>query len=132
MPSELAISKNAKIKTARSRLFNIDNGNGTTIDDCIMYTSRPIRLHAARIVYTTETAGTVASANAKIGTTVGGAEIVAATAYENSKTVGTATAMTLVITYVAASTMVSVRHTGIASTAAGEAYVELDYSLFDD
>ena len=132
MPSELLISKNAKIKTARSRLFNIDNGNGTTIDDCILLSPRPIRLHAARIVYTTETAGTVASANAKIGTTVGGAEVVAATAYENSKTVGTSTAMTLVVTYVAASTMVVVRHTGIAATAAGEAYVELDYSLFDD
>lgn len=132
MPSELAISKIAKVKTWRSRLFNIDNGNGTTLDDCIAFTTRKARLHAARIVYTTETAGTVASANAKIGTTVGGAEIVAATAYENSKTVGTTTAMTLVVTEVAASTMVCVRHTGIASTAAGEAYVELDYSYFDD
>lgn len=132
MPSELLHSKAAKFKTARSRLFNIDNGNGTTLDDTILVTTRPIRLHAARIVYTTETAGTVAAANAKIGTTVGGAEIVAATAYENSKTVGLTTAMTLVITYVGAGAFICVRHTGIASTVAGEAYVELVYSLFDD
>jgi hypothetical protein len=129
MPSELLVSRNAKIKTARSVKFDIYNGSGTTIDDCILVTTRPIRLHAARIVYTTATAGTVAAGNAKIGTTVGGAELVAATSYENSKTVGLTTAMTLVLTYVAAGGFVCVRHT---ATAAGEAYVELDYSLFDD
>jgi hypothetical protein len=120
---------NASIKMARSRLFNIDNGAGTTLDDCILRHSQPITLVAAQIEYTTETAGTVAGATVKVGTTVGGAEIVASTAYENSKTVGLVTALTLVITAVAANTPILVRHTGIATTALGEAYVTLFYTV---
>lgn len=132
MPSELLVSRAARFKTARTQVFNIDNGAGTTIDDVILRATRPVRLIAARIVYTDATTGTVAAGNAKIGTTVAGAEIVAATAYENAKAVGTVTAMTLVITYVDANTPVIVRHTGVATTAAGMAYIELDYALFDD
>lgn len=113
--------------TARSVWFNLDNGSGTTIDDVILVPAAAITITAARIVYVDTTSGTVAAGNAKIGTTVGGAEIVAATSYENSKTVGTTTAMTLVATAVAAGTMVSVRHTGVAATAAGQAVVEVDY-----
>jgi len=132
MPSELAHSKAAKFKTARSQVFNLDNGSGTTIDDVILRATRQVRLHAARIVYTDAQTGTVAAGNVTIGTAVNGEEIVAETAYENSKAVGTVTALTLVTTTVAANTPVIVRHTGVASTAAGMAYIELDYSLFDD
>lgn len=131
MPALLEHSKVARIKTARSKSFNLDNGSGTTIDDVILRATRQVKLLAARIVYNDATTGTVAAGSAAIGTTVGGAEIVAATNYENTKTVGTATAMTLVATVVAANAFISVRHTGVASTQAGEAYVELDYQLFD-
>lgn len=113
--------------TVRSRVFDIDNGAGTTVDDCILRPESAITITGARIVYTDATTGTVAAGNVKIGTTVGGAEIVAATAYENAKTIGTVTAMTLVASAVAASAPVFVRHTGIAATAAGQAYVELEY-----
>jgi hypothetical protein len=132
MPSLLLLSKAARIKTVRSRPFDLDNGAGTTVDDVILRAARQVKILAARIIYTGATTGTVAAGNAKIGTTVGGAEIVAATSYENTKTVGTTTAMTLVETVVAANAFISVRHTGVASTQAGEAYVEIDYQRYDD
>ena len=114
---------------ARSVWFNIDNGAGVTIDDVILYVSQPISIKAARIVYVDATTGTVAAGTAAIGTTVGGAELVAATAYENTKTVGSITAMTLTAAAarVAANTMIVVRHTGIAVTAAGQAVVEIEF-----
>jgi len=112
---------------ARSQLFDLDNGAGTTIDEVILRPGVPITITAARIVYTDATTGTVAAGNAKIGTTVGGAEIVAATAYENTKAVGTVTPMTIVAGAVAADTPVIVRHTGVAATQAGRAYVEIEY-----
>lgn len=114
---------------ARSRLFNIDNGAGTTIDDTILRHSQAISIKTARIVYATETAGTVAGANASIGSTAGGAEFVAATAYTNSAAIGATTAMVLkaAASFVAALTPILVRHTGIAATALGEAYVEIEY-----
>lgn len=116
-----------KVKTVKSQIFNIDNGAGTTIDECIIRATKRLKILGARIVYDTETAGTVAGASLQVGTTVGGAEIVAATNYTNSKTVGATTAMTLVTDDVAANTPIIVRHTGIATTAAGQAHVELDY-----
>jgi hypothetical protein len=114
---------------ARSSWFNLDNGAGTTIDDVIMRSSQAISIRAARIVYVDATTGTVAAGNAKIGTTVGGAEIVAATAYANTSAVGTATAMTLTsaAAFVAANTPIIVRHTGVAVTQAGQAVVEIEY-----
>jgi hypothetical protein len=113
--------------TAKSIWFNLDNGAGTTIDDVILRPAVAVTVTAARIVYVDATTGTVAAGNAKIGTTVGGAEIVAATAYENTKAVGTVTDMTIVSGSVAANGAVFVRHTGIAATAAGQAYVEIEF-----
>lgn len=112
-----------------SESFDLDNGSGTTIDRVILRPSVPITITSARIVYEDATTGTVAAGNAKIGTTVGGAEIVAATSYENSKAVGTATAMTIVSGAVAANTPICVRHTGVASTQAGRAHVEIEYTI---
>lgn len=129
--STLYKSPNAKIKVARSKAFNLDNGAGATIDDCILRLDKPVDLLKAQTVYTDATTGTVAAGNAKIGTTVGGAEIVAATAYENAKAIGAVTAMTLAVISVAANTPVIVRHTGVAITQAGEAYVELFYAVAD-
>lgn len=116
-------------RTAKSVWFNLDNGAGTTIDDVIIRPASAITIVAARIVYVDATTGTVAAGNARIGTTVGGSEIVASTAYENTKAVGTATAMTIVSGAVAANTAVFVRHTGVAVTQAGQAYVEIDYTV---
>lgn len=118
-----------KRQIARSVWFNLDNGSGVTIDDVILYCSQPVLIKAARIVYVDATAGTVAAGNAKIGTAVAGAEIVAATAYGDGATVGSVTAMTVIQTAarVAANTMIIVRHTGIAATAAGQAYVEIEF-----
>src|SRR4051812_16372898 len=103
---------------AKSVWFNLDNGSGTTIDDILLYSAQPVLIKAARIVYVDVTSGTVAAGNAKIGTTVGGAEIVAATAYGDAATVGSVTAMTVIAATarVAANTMISVRHTGVAAT----------------
>ena len=116
-------------RSARSVWFNLDNGNGTTIDDVLMTPTSAITITAARIIYVDATTGTVAAGNAKIGTTLGGAEVVAATAYENTKAVGTTTAMTIVSGAVAAGTSVFVRHTGVAATQAGQAVVEIEYTV---
>lgn len=113
--------------TAKSVWFNLDNGAGTTIDDVILRPAVAIVVTAARAVYVDATTGTVAAANWKIGTAVGGAEIVAATAYENSKAVGTVTNGSIVAGAVAAGGAVFVRHTGIAATAAGQAFIEIEY-----
>lgn len=116
-----------QLRTVKSRLFNADNGNGTTLDDTILRPAQAITLVAARVVYTTETSGTIAAATVQLGVAVGGATIAAATALENSKAVGTKTDLTLLIKSIAAGTPIIVRHTGVAATAAGEYYVELDY-----
>ena len=114
---------------ARSRLFNIDNGAGATVDDVVLCHSQRVRLLAARIVYTTENAGTVAGATIRIGTVVAGTQIAGSTAYTNAATVGGATPVALAQTDIPANTPVIVRHTGIAATAAGEAYVEIEYEV---
>ena len=123
----------AQLKVARSKAFNLDNGAGATLDDVILRHTKAIQPVAAQIVYSDATTGTVAAGSAKIGTTVNGAEVVAATSYENAKAVGTTTAMTLASTAViAANTPVIVRHTGVAITQAGESYVELLYRVVGD
>ncbi len=120
-------SSNLRRRTAKSVWFNLDNGAGTTVDDVILKSTVAITILAARIVYVDATAGTVAAGNAKIGTTLGGAEVVAATAYANGSVVGAQTDMTIVSGAVAAGGAVFVRHTGVAATQAGQAYVEIDY-----
>jgi hypothetical protein len=112
---------------ARSVWFNLDNGSGVTIDDVVLRSVVPITVTAARALYVDATTGTVAAGNFRIGTTVGGSEIVASTAYENTKTVGTVTDGTIVAGAVAANGFVCVRHTGVAVTQAGQAIVEIEY-----
>ena len=119
----------AKVRLqARSESFDIDNGAGATVDRVLIRPTGAITITAARIIYDDATTGVVAAGTAQIGTTVGGAEIVAATNYENAKAVGTTTAMTIVSGAVAAGTPVIVRHTGIAAVAAGRAVVEIEYT----
>jgi len=116
---------------ARSVWFNLDNGAGTTIDDVILRHTQAISIKAARITYVDATTGTVAAGTAGIGTTVAGVELVAATAYENTKAVGTSTAMVVKAagSFVAANTPIIVRHTGVAVTQAGQAVVEIEYTV---
>lgn len=120
----------AQYNVVTTQTFNIDNGAGTTVDECVLNLPYAIEIMDARIVYqeATDTSG-VASANAKIGTTAGGAEIVAATAYAVSKAVGATTAMTLVLSRIPANTGVFVRHTGIAATEGGQAKVQIAYRI---
>ncbi len=127
--SDLYVSRgNARRQVIKSRLFNIDNGSGTVINDAMYYCTQPVQVLSAKALYTTETAGTVASATVSVGTTVAGVELVATTALENSKTVGAVTALTLTAAAakVAANTMITACHTGIATTALGEYYVLLE------
>lgn len=120
--------ENAGVGTARSVWFNLDNGAGTTVDDVILKATVAVTITAARILYVDATTGTVAAGNAKIGTTIGGAEIVAATAYGNAAAIGTVTPMTIVAGAVPADGSVFVRHTGVAVTQAGQAVVEIEYT----
>lgn len=116
-------------RTAVSKVFNIDNGSGTTDDSIALVATRPILITDVRAIYTvaTDTAG-AASANFRVGTAVGGTQIVGATALQVSKAVGTYTSGTIASGVVAANGMVAVRHTGIAATEAGEYYVQITYS----
>lgn len=117
------------LRTAKSTWFNLDNGAGTTIDDVLIRATRPIRIVACRAVYVDATTGTVAGGSWQVGTTLGGTDVVAATNYENTKAVGTATAGTVLAGAIAANASVFVRHTGVAITQAGQAYVECDYQI---
>lgn len=121
-------SRNAQTMRMKTTEFDLDNGAGTTIDQVVTRPTSAITITAARIIYSDATSGTVAAGSAKIGTTVGGAEIVAATSYENAKAVGTTTAMSIVSGAVAAGTPVIVRHTGVAATQAGKSVVEMEYT----
>jgi hypothetical protein len=114
---------------AVSKDFNIDNGSGTTDDDIILVPNRAVTILSARIVYVeaTDTAG-VTTGTVSIGTTVGGVDIVAATAFEISKAVGSVTDLTIVDGAVAAGEMIAVRHTGIAATEAGAYFVQIEYA----
>lgn len=115
--------------SARSVWFDLDNGSGTTIDDVIMRPTTAITITAARVIYVDATSGTVAAGTVQIGSTVGGVDIVAATNYENSKAVGTQTALSIASGAVAAGAPVIVRHTGVAATAAGQVVVEIEYTV---
>lgn len=130
MSSELHIPRGAAQRhVARSKAFNLDNGAGATLDDVILRHSQPISIKAARIVYSDATSGTVAAGSVAVGTAVGGAQLVAATNYANAQAVGAQTALTLTTAAqrIAANTPICVRHTGVATTQAGEAYVEIEY-----
>jgi len=113
----------------RSKTFNIDNGSGTTDDDVIFADlDKEAYVMHARVVYVeaTDTAG-AASATVSLGSTAGGVDVVAATALEVSKAVGSATELTLVSggQRIAAGGALFARHTGIAATEAGQYYLQV-------
>jgi len=120
--------KEIGLSVARSKTFNIDNGSGTTDDDIILVPDRAIMIVDAKRVYTeaTDTSG-AASATTAIGTAVAGQQIVASVACSVSKAVGSADDLTIVSGAVSADGMVAVRHTGIASTEAGQYFVQITF-----
>lgn len=128
------MAKNLKSQSAaltRTAFFNIDNGAGTTIDEAVLYAKDcAIRILRVYCLYG-EATQTVASANFKVGTSAGGADLVAATAYENSKAVGVATSATLVSDFVPVGSTVFVRHTGVAVTQTGTASVVIEF-VYDE
>jgi len=116
----------------RSKTFNIDNGSGTTDDDVIL-SDLDVDAYVVHVravyVEATDTAG-AASANFKLGIAAAGATIVAATALEVSKAVGSATVATVLsANRVAAGGALFARHTGIAATEAGQYYLQVGVIL---
>lgn len=119
----------ARKRTISTDIFNIDNGAGVTRDFVFSF-PYAITIRAVRRVYMGDaTAGTVAGANTKLGTTLGGSEIVAAAACTDSAARGDSEALTIVSGAVPADGKIFVRHTGIAVTAAGEYAVQIDYTI---
>jgi len=118
---------NQQINTVRSQIVNIDNGAGTTLDEALFNVGakggRLVRVYA---IYN-EAAGTVAGANYKLGSAAGGAQYVAATAYTDNAAVGAVTSGTIVEDVLAPNATVFLRHTGIATTAAGQVFVCVEW-----
>lgn len=116
-----------QINTVRSQFFNLDNGSGTTVDEPLFRTgAKGGRLVCVYALYG-EATQTVAGGNYKLGVAAGGATLVAATAYEDSKSVGDSTAATILVDRIPANTTVFVRHTGVASTQTGTATVCVEW-----
>jgi hypothetical protein len=120
-----------KYQVVKTKTFNIDNGSGTADNDVVL-SNLPydIYIEDVKAVYqeATDTSG-AASANFKVGTSAGGEQIVASTALQVSKAVGSTTSATIVAKRVAAGGMVYVRHTGIAATEAGQYFVQVAYRI---
>ncbi len=116
-----------KYNIHNTQTFNIDNGAGTTIDD-IWYLPYKTALVAANKVYSeaTDTTG-AASANVRAGVAAAGTTVMAQTALDAATAVGAATACTLAINEVPAGTTIFTRHTGVATTEAGQYHVEYIY-----
>lgn len=116
-----------QINTVRSQNVNIDNGAGTTLDEALFKVGARggsiVRVYA---LYN-EAAGTVAGANFKLGSAVGGAQYVAATAYTNNAAIGDQTSASLVTDEIPANGTVFLRHTGIATTATGTVFICVEY-----
>lgn len=113
----------------RSKTFNLDNGNGTT-DDEVLFDAGSISWRILRVyaVYQ-EATQTVAAANFKLGVTAGGATLVAATAYEDSKAVGDITTGTVLLNgFLPKNEELFVRHTGVAATQTGTATIVVELS----
>jgi hypothetical protein len=120
-----------KFQVMRSKTFNIDNGSGTTDDDVIFADlGFDVYIESVKAVYVeaTDTAG-AASANFKLGTTAGGTGVVAATALEVSKAVGSSTSATLASNRINAGTDLFARHTGVATTQPGQYYLQVTYRI---
>jgi len=116
----------------RTQFFNIDNGAGTTVDEPLFDSGpRGCRITRVYCIYGEATA-TVAAGNYRLGTAVGGAQIVAATAYVNSKAVGDVTEGVLALDSLPPNTRCFVRHTGVAITQTGTASMVVEYVPYSE
>jgi len=117
----------------KSLVQNIDNGAGVTVDSVLFKPHKAITIIRADIVYTEATAAAgVTAGHVKLGTAIGGAQIVNAHAFEQPKAIGTATNMTIVSGAVAADVAIFWRHTGVVATPiVGEYFVQLEYTIDD-
>ena len=107
--------------------FNIDNGAGTTVDECICAgLPSDAQIISARPIYTeaTDTAG-AASANWKLGITAGGATLIAATALDAAKAIGAAGTEGVPLLPLLAGQSLFVRHTGVAATEVGQYWLQV-------
>lgn len=114
----------------RSQTFNLDNGSGTTVDEVLFDTGgRACRLLRAYALYQ-EATQTVAAANFKLGVAAGGATLVAATAYQDSKAIGDVTEGTILLGgYIPAGEELWVRHTGVGATQTGTATIVVEIAF---
>lgn len=120
---------NQRFQIIRSKTFNIDNGSGTTDDDVIFSNlGYAVEVKSVRTVYVeaTDTTG-AASATVSVGSTAGGVDVVAAVALEAAKAVGASTALTVLAagSVIPATGALFARHTGVASTEAGQYYLQV-------
>jgi len=106
--------------------FNIDNGAGTTEDD-VFHVPRDLLITRVRRIYTEASDSSMGSATTKVGTTAGGAEIVASWTVTESQSIGAYENATLVERFVAAGGFICVRHTGIAATQVGKYKVQVEF-----
>lgn len=122
--------KRKGVKLLISSSINIDNGSGTTYDEVLLVTKEALTIVYAYLFYdeATDTTG-AASANVKLGTSVGGSQLVAATALAAAQAVGARSDLTLASSKVAADGMIAVRHTGVAATEVGKYHVVVGYTL---
>ena len=128
---EKGIYTQSRVQT-KTQFFNLDNGSGTTVDEPLVIapTRSPIRIIRAYALYG-EASQTVAAGTFQIGTTLGGSDLVLATAYENTKAVGTITEATVTLAVVPPATVIFVRHTGVASTQTGTATICVEF-VYDE
>jgi hypothetical protein len=120
---------NQRFGLLRSKTFNIDNGSGSTDDDVILSNlAYAVEIKSVKAVYVeaTDTTG-AAAATIQMGTTVSGVDVVAATALEAAKAVGSTTGYTIVNGVIPAGSTLFARHTGVASTEAGQYYLQVRY-----
>lgn len=115
------------VSALRTQFFNLDNGAGTTVDEAVFKASaKGARLVRVYALYG-EATQTVAAGNFRVGSSAGGSQYVAATAYENSKAVGDTTNGVIVNDVVPPNGTVFVRHTGVAATQTGTASIVVEY-----
>jgi hypothetical protein len=121
-----------KSKYLVSKIFNIDNGSGTTDDDILLVPDKDIWIESALVLYTeaTDTTG-AASAVIDIGVTTGGEDVVKDAHPEVAKAIGSTTALTLLKNRIPAGSILNVRHTGVAATEVGQYKVQIRYRLIN-
>ena len=105
----------------RSRLIEA----ATPLVDVLLYTTLPVRLQAARLVYVEPTNEHAAKTSIALGTSVDTANIIAATPV-GTKGTGAITVLALQMTTLPAETPIILVHTGAAKLP-GRYYLEVEY-----